>query len=150
MNRHARQVIVIGGTDGTAGVPGTKVTQYDYSALLEDVLGVEGLGFTHVEELPDLPVSLSLPSCASYKHGADQVSVVWYNKVKTRDRVMQVLVVVGGKIDDGEGGYEFSEATYTLKIGDSAWTDSTIANAQSPRSPLGSFVFNNAITVENK
>ena len=69
MDRDARHVTVIGGTDGT------KVTQYDYSALLEDVLGVEGLGFTVVEELPDLPVSLASPSCAAYRHRGDQVSV---------------------------------------------------------------------------
>jgi len=122
VDRDARQVTVIGGTDGT------KVTQYDYSALLEDVLGVEGLGFTVVEELPDLPVSLASTSCAAYRHRGDQV-----------------LVVVGGT-----SAGQYSEATYKLKIGDSEWTDSTISNGQTPRSPLGSFVFfNNAITVDN-
>ena len=75
MDRDERQVIVIGGND-VPGTVGTKVTRYDYSALLEDVLGVEGLGFKVVEELPDLPDFLVSPSCAAYNDGADQVSVV--------------------------------------------------------------------------
>ena len=75
VDRDERQVILIGGNDGP-GLVGAKVTRYDYSALLEDVLGVEGLGFKVVEELPDLPVSAAFPSCAAYNDGADQVSVV--------------------------------------------------------------------------
>ena len=59
---------------------------------------------------------------------------------------MQVLVVVGGI---KEVSNTYSDATYTFKTGDSAWTDATSSNGQNPKSPLGSFEYNSAITVSN-
>ena len=57
---------------------------------------------------------------------------------------MQVLVVVGGNTALG-----LSDATYTFKTGDSAWIASTSSNGLNPRSPLGVFYHNNAITMGN-
>ena len=58
---------------------------------------------------------------------------------------MQVLVVVGGRTDIAT----YSDATYTFKTGDSAWTESTSSNGQNPKSPLRWFVYNSAITMDN-
>ena len=55
---------------------------------------------------------------------------------------MQVLVVVGGS-NEISASDPYSDATYTFKTGDSAW------NVRESHGPLGSFVYNGAITVDN-